>query len=83
MGAPGDPTNDATALWPEENQNIVERGNIAGTALATSTMCDGKTDDPVINLPEGASGLASDQPFGIRSPAYAPSRLRNAHSCPR
>jgi catalase len=76
LGEPGDPTNDATALWPEENRKTVKLGTIAITALEANAVCDGKTTDPVINLPEGVAGPANDPLFEIRSPAYAISRSR-------
>ena len=76
VGEPGDPTNDATALWPEENRKTVKLGAIAITALEANTVCDGKTTDPVVNLPEGVAGPANDPLFEIRSPAYAISRSR-------
>jgi catalase len=76
VGEPGDPTNDATALWPEENRKTVKLGTIAITTLEANTVCDGKTTDPVVNLPEGVAGPANDPLFEIRSPAYAISRSR-------
>ena len=76
VGEPGDPTNDATALWPEENRKVVKLGTIAITALEANAVCDGKTTDPVVNLPEGVGGPANDPLFEIRLPAYAISRSR-------
>jgi len=78
LGEPGDPTHDATALWPEENRKTVKLGTIAITALEANAVCDGKTTDPVVNLPEGVAGPADDPLFEIRSPAYAISRSRRA-----
>jgi catalase len=78
LGEPGDPTGDATALWPEENRRTVRLGTIAITALEANAVCDEKTTDPVINLPEGVAGPANDPLFEIRSPAYAISRSRRA-----
>ncbi len=76
LGEPGDPTNVATAMWPEENRRSVKLGTIALTALEANAVCDGKATDPVINLPEGVAGPANDPLFEIRSPAYAISRSR-------
>jgi catalase len=76
LGEPGDPTHDATVLWPEENRKTVKLGTIAITALEANAVCDGKTTDPVVNLPEGVAGPANDPLFEIRSPAYAISRSR-------
>jgi catalase len=73
---PGDPTNDATALWPEENRKAVKLGTIGITALEANAVCDEKTTDPVVNLPEDVAGPANDPLFEIRSPAYAISRSR-------
>jgi catalase len=78
LGEPGDPTNDSTAMWPEENRKTVKLGTIAITALEANTACDEKTSDPVLNLPEGVAGPANDPMFEIRSPAYAISRSRRA-----
>ncbi len=78
LGEPGDPTNDSTAMWPEENRKTVKLGTIAIAALEANTVCDEKTSDPVLNLPEGVAGPANDPMFEIRSPAYAISRSRRA-----
>ena len=65
-------------MWPEENRKRVKLGTIAITALEANAVCDEKTSDPVINLPEGVAGPANDPMFEIRSPAYAISRSRRA-----
>ena len=78
VGEPGDPTNDSTAMWPEEARKTVKLGSIAITALEANRVCDEKNSDPVINLPEGVAGPANDPMFEIRSPAYAISRSRRA-----
>ena len=78
LGEPGDPTNDATAMWPEENRKTVKLGTIAITGLEANQVCDEKTSDPVLNLPQGMAGPADDPLFEIRSPAYAISRSRRA-----
>ena len=78
LGEPGDPTDDSTATWPEENRKTVKLGTIAITALEANAVCDEKTTDPVLNLPEGVAGPANDPMFEIRSPAYAVSRTRRA-----
>ena len=78
LGEAGDPTNDSTAMWPEENRKTVKLGTIAITALEASRVCDDKTSDPVLNLPAGVAGPANDPMFEIRSPAYAISRSRRA-----
>ena len=53
-------------------------GTIAITGLEANQVCDEKTSDPVLNLPEGVAGPANDPMFEIRSPAYAISRTRRA-----
>jgi len=78
LGEPDDPTNDSTAMWPEEKRKTVKLGTIAITAIESNAACDDTTTDPVINLPEGVAGPASDPLFEIRSPAYAISRSRRA-----
>lgn len=76
LGETGDPTGDSTAMWPEENRKTVKLGNIAITAFEANAVCDEKTTDPVVNLPDGVAGPADDPMFAIRSPAYAVSRSR-------
>jgi catalase len=78
LGEPGDPVSDSTAMWPEENRKSVRLGTIAITAIEANAVCDGKTTDPVLDLPEGVAGPANDPMFEIRSPAYAISRSRRA-----
>jgi catalase len=78
LGEPGDPSDDSTAMWPEENRETVKLGTIAITALEANSVCDEKTSDPVFNLPEGVAGPVNDSMFAIRSPAYAISRTRRA-----
>ena len=76
LGEPGDPTDDSTATWPEENRKTVKLGTIAITAIEPNAVCDEKTTDPVLDLPEGVAGPVNDPIFAIRSPAYAISRSR-------
>lgn len=74
LGEPGDPTGDATAMWPEEHRKTVKLGTISITAFEANAVCDEKTSDPVLNLPQGVAGPTDDPMFEIRSPAYAISR---------
>ena len=78
LGEPGDPTDDSTATWPEERRKSVKLGTIAITAIVPNAVCDEKTTDPVVSLPEGVAGPANDPMFEIRSPAYAISRSRRS-----
>lgn len=76
LGEPGDPTNDSTAMWPEENRKTVKLGEITLSALQENAVCDAKNTDPVTNLPTGVAGPADDPMFAIRASAYAVSRSR-------
>ena len=78
LGEPGDPTNDSTAMWPEDQRKTVKLGTIAISATQANTICDEKATDPVVNLPAGVAGPADDPMFEIRSSAYAVSRGRRA-----
>jgi catalase len=79
LGEAGDPTNDPTVLWPEENRKSVKLGTLAIAALEPAATCDAATFDPVADLPEGVAGPADDPMFAIRSPAYAISLSRRAN----
>jgi len=63
---------------PEERRKSVKLGTIAITAIVPNAVCDEKTTDPVVSLPEGVAGPANDPMFEIRSPAYAISRSRRS-----
>ena len=78
LGEAGDPTNDATATWPEENRRTVKLGTVAITAIEPDATCDAQTFDPVVSLPEGVAGPANDPMFEIRSSTYAISLSRRA-----
>ncbi|HEY8564697.1 MAG TPA: catalase family peroxidase [Beijerinckiaceae bacterium] len=78
LGEPGDPTNDSTAMWPEESRKTVKLGTIAISGIEPNQVCDEKNSDPVLNLPDGIAGPANDPMFEVRSPAYAVSRSRRA-----
>jgi hypothetical protein len=58
--------NDSTAMWPKENRKAVKLGTISITALEPNAVCDEKTTDPVVNLPEGVAGPANDPMFEIQ-----------------
>jgi catalase len=80
LGEATDPTDDVTALWPEESRKAVKLGTIAVTALEPNATCDASAFDPVVNLPDGVAGPANDPMFAIRSPAYAISLARRSPS---
>jgi catalase len=78
LGEAGDPVNDITATWPEENRKTVKLGTIAITSIEPNATCDAATFDPVVGQPEGVAGPADDPMFEIRSPAYALSLSRRS-----
>jgi catalase len=75
LGEAGDPIDDLTASWPEQNRKTVRLGSINIQAAEANATCDAETFDPVVNLPEGV-GAPSDPMFEIRSPTYAISLSR-------
>lgn len=78
LGEAGDPTNDSTAMWPEENRKTVRLGEIKITELQSNAVCDAKNTDPQTNLPEGIAGPKNDPIFQVRALGYAISRIRRA-----
>lgn len=76
LGEAGDPTDDATATWPEADRKSVKLGTVAISAPEPAATCDAATFDPVVELPEGVAGPANDPMFEIRSPTYAISLSR-------
>jgi catalase len=77
LGEAGDPTDDLTASWPEQNRKTAKLGSIAIASTEPDATCDAATFDPVVGLPEGI-GAPKDAIFDIRSPAYAISLSRRA-----
>lgn len=74
----GDPMNDVTAMWPdEETRPATTLGTVTIAKIAEAATCDGQTFDPTI-LAEGVAGPKDDPMFAIRSPAYAISVTRRA-----
>ena len=78
LGEAGDPTNDATAMWPEESRKTVTLGTLAVTKLEDAAKCDAGMFDPT-QLADGIAGPKDDPLFAIRSPAYAVSLSRRAN----
>ena len=71
MGKPGDPTNDATLRWDDEdNRPTNDLGKITIEALAPDATCDGGMFLPG-NVVDGIAGPSNDPVFAARSPAYA------------
>ncbi|CAO4153716.1 catalase family peroxidase [Methylorubrum aminovorans] len=79
LAEPGDPTNDSTVQWPEEQRKTETLGTLAITAIEPNATCDARTFDPVAELPEGIAGPADDPMFAVRSPAYAVSLSRRTN----
>jgi catalase len=78
LGEAGDPTNDVTATWPEENRKSVKLGTLSVGALEDNAKCDAGIFDPT-QLADGIAGPKDDPLFEIRSPAYAISLSRRAN----
>src|SRR6478752_9282734 len=71
MGKPGDPTNDATLRWDDEdNRPTNDLGKITIEALTPDATCDGGMFLPG-NVVDGIAGPSNDPVFAARSPAYA------------
>lgn len=70
IGQDGDPTDDATALWDEDNRQKKPLGTVTIEAIAPEATCNAFSFLPT-NLAEGVAGPANDPIFQIRSPAYA------------
>lgn len=78
MAKDGDPMNDVTATWPdEETRPAVTLGTVEIAKIEQASACDGQTFDPTV-LAEGVAGPKDDPMFAIRSPAYAISVTRRA-----
>jgi catalase len=76
MGKEGDPTNDPTLRWEDEdNRPTTDLGKISIEALAPDATCDGGMFLPG-NVVDGIAGPANDPVFLARSPAYAVSFTR-------
>jgi catalase len=78
IGESGDPTDDPTAMWPEDARKTVKLGVIAITATEADASCDASTFDPA-NLADGIAGPTNDLIFAVRSPAYAVSLSRRSN----
>ncbi len=78
LAEPGDPLNDATASWPEDQRKTATLGTLSIAAIEANVVCDAATFDPVVDLPDGIAGPADDPMFAIRSPAYAVSLVRRS-----
>lgn len=77
LGEPGDPLDDPTALWPEDQRKSVTLGTISITGLEDDATCDAGIFDPT-NVVDGIEGPANDKIFPMRSAAYGVSFARRA-----
>ncbi len=76
MGKPGDPTNDSTLRWEDEdNCPTTPLGKISIEAIAPQATCDAFSFLPG-NVADGIAGPADDLVFQARSPAYIVSLTR-------
>ena len=79
LGQAGDPTNDPTMTWPDEDKRrTVKLGTIAITAIEKNETCDAGIFDPT-NLADGLAGPKDDPMFLPRQPAYAISQGRRVN----
>ena len=77
LGEPGDPVDNPTTLWPEDQRKSVKLGTISITALENNAICDAGIFDPT-NVVDGIEGPENDKIFPMRSQAYAVSFSRRA-----
>ncbi|MBA2126834.1 catalase [Hyphomicrobium methylovorum] len=77
LGESGDPTDDPTAVWPEDQRKSVTLGKISITGLEDNKTCDAGVFDPT-NVVDGIDGPEADKIFPMRSQAYAVSFSRRA-----
>jgi len=75
LGEPGDPTDDPSALWPEDTRKSIDLGTISITALENDATCDAGIFDPN-NLADGVEAPANDTVLPMRSQAYGVSFSR-------
>jgi catalase len=75
IGESSDPTDDPSAMWPEDKRKSTILGTVSIKAIADDTACDGSVFDPS-NLADGIAGPKGDPIFPVRSPAYAISASR-------
>jgi catalase len=76
MGKQGDPTNDPTLRWDDEdNRPTTDLGKISLEAIAPHETCDAGMFLPG-NLVDGIAGPSDDPIFAVRSPAYIVSFTR-------
>ncbi len=71
LGRAGDPTNDPTMRWADEDARpTVKLGTLSISAVEKNASCDDAIFDPM-NLAKGIDGPKDDLLFPARTPAYA------------
>jgi len=76
LGQKGDPTNDPTLRWDDEDDRAPKPlGKLMIDAIAPDATCSAFSFLPG-NLPDGIAGPADDPVFAARSPAYVVSLIR-------
>jgi catalase len=76
LGQKGDPTNDPTVRWDDEdNRATALLGKIMMDAVAPDATCNAFSFLPA-NVPDGIAGPTDDPIFAVRSPAYVVSLIR-------
>ncbi len=73
IGEASDPTNDPTALWPEENRKSVKMGTLTIAAIEDNATCDAGIFDPT-NVTPASRGRRTTA--SIRS-AHRPTACRS------
>ena len=78
LGQQGDPTNDPTLRWnDEDNRATAPLGKVAIDAIAPDATCNAFSFLPA-NVADGIAGPANDPVFAARSGAYIVSLTRRA-----
>jgi catalase len=77
LGEAGDPADNPTTLWPEDQRKAVTLGTISIAALEDNATCDAGVFDPT-TVVDGIEGPANDTIYPMRSQAYAVSFSRRA-----
>jgi catalase len=76
MGQAGDPTNDPTVMWNDEDKRpTVKLGTLTITKIEKNEICDNGIFDPTI-LADGIAGPTNDPMFIPRQEGYAISLSR-------
>jgi catalase len=76
LGQKGDPTNDPTVRWNDEDTRVAAPlGKVVIDAIAPDATCNAFSFLPA-NLPDGIAGPPDDPIFAVRSPAYVVSLIR-------